>query len=307
MAVKPMTKGDVVTTLLNRLASHIRKRPASWSEAALALQACASEILRHAEQEQEDAAQGSLELLSTLLLDAALLIERSERRWSRLAFDLHDSVLQEVAALRMIVRAYEPKLSSGESAATPEQLVAEVLDEIDERLQSLDRSLRELIESFESPALADQPFEESAQSFVREFASSSGVSVTTDLRGDFAILSRSQRIALFRVLVEALTNVRQHSGATCAWVSAELLEGKARLRIRDNGKGLDPQRTPKLAAKKGRLGLVGMEGRVRLLGGKFRISSHPGGPTTITVTIPAGYVDEVSPALRTRVKPAGRP
>jgi signal transduction histidine kinase len=298
---------DLLTALLARLAPHISEGAESSTEAASALEICAAEVRRFADQAKEEDAHEGLELLSDLLLEVAVLIERNERRWSRLAFDLHDGALQEVAALRMDLHAFRSRLRKSPLAETSRlDRLAEFMDELDARLQRLDGGLRELVESFESPALADQPFEESVRAFVREFAANAEISVTVDIRGNFDPLSRSQRIALFRILVEAMANVRQHSGADRAWVTVRVQEGRARLRVRDNGKGFDVKRTPRRAAKRGRRGLVGMAERVRLLGGQFDVGSKPGGPTTITVTIPAGHVEELQPVLERRARKAAR-
>jgi signal transduction histidine kinase len=302
-----MAGGDLLSALLVRLAPRVSESAESPSDAASALQVCAAEVRRFADQAEEEDAREGLELVSELLLEVAALIERSERRWSRLAFDLHDGALQEVSALRMHLHAFRVRLAKSRPKE-PSGLdrVLAFTDELEVRLQSLDNSLRELVESFESPALVDQPFEEAVRTFARQYASDAGISVAVDLRGDFDSLTRSQRIALFRILVEAMTNVRQHSGADRAWVSMRVQDGRARLRVRDNGRGFDVRRTPPRAAKKGRRGLVGMAERARLLGGQFDVGSQPGGPTTITATIPAGRVDEPRPAVKRRAQKATR-
>ena len=55
----------------------------------------------------------------------------------------------------------------------------------------------------------------------------------------------------------------------------------------DNGRGFDVERTFVRAARGGRFGLVGMSERARLLGGRFDVRSSPGGPTTISLVLPA--------------------
>jgi signal transduction histidine kinase len=298
----PLTEGDLLTTLLERLAPHMTEATGSSAGAASTLQACASEIRRYAEEADEGDGPG-FESLSVLLLEVSSLIERSERRWSRLGFDIHDSVLQEVAALRMILSAFRSGHWTAGTGDTGElEGLSEFLDEVDGRLESLDRSLRELVDSFETPALIERPFRESVRALVGEFTSSAHVPVRLDLRGDFELLTRSQRIALFRILVEAMSNVRKHSGASRVWVTARVVGKKVRLRVRDNGKGFDATRTTRLAASRGRRGLLGMAERVRLLGGRFELSSRRGGPTTIAVTLPAGRVHEHTPAAREKTK-----
>jgi two-component system, NarL family, sensor kinase len=72
------------------------------------------------------------------------------------------------------------------------------------------------------------------------------------------------------------------------------------LRIADNGEGFDVAQTVVAAARRGRLGVVGMNERVRLLGGVFEIESEPGQGTTITAALPAWRpVAEQGPAVET--------
>jgi signal transduction histidine kinase len=86
---------------------------------------------------------------------------------------------------------------------------------------------------------------------------------------------------------ESLTNIREHSNAT--QVGITVLSGPSELtaEIRDDGRGFDVERTLVRAARAGRFGLVGMSERVRLLGGRFDVRSRPGGPTTISLVLPA--------------------
>ena len=103
---------------------------------------------------------------------------------------------------------------------------------------------------------------------------------------DFDSLTASQRIALLRVVQEALTNVREHSGASRVSVTVFPSRTHVFAEITDNGCGFEVERTLVQAAKGGHLGLVGMSERIRLLGGRFDIQSRRGGPTTISATVP---------------------
>ena len=105
------------------------------------------------------------------------------------------------------------------------------------------------------------------------------------LSGDFGELSRSQRITLVRVVKEALTNVRKNSGASQVEVEVTA-RGSIAAEITDDGEGFDVDTELLRAARKGRLGLVGMAERVQLLGGTLEVDSRPGGPTRITLAMP---------------------
>jgi signal transduction histidine kinase len=112
--------------------------------------------------------------------------------------------------------------------------------------------------------------------------------VTVDLStsGDFEGLTSSQKIALLRVVNEALNNVHEHSGVNEASVLVSAEIGSLGVEVVDEGKGFDVDARLIAAAKAGRLGLVGMSERVRLLGGRFDLQSKPGGPTRVRATIP---------------------
>jgi signal transduction histidine kinase len=100
---------------------------------------------------------------------------------------------------------------------------------------------------------------------------------------------------------EALTNVREHSRATTVSITIVERHGDVELEIVDDGHGFDVESRLLEAARRGHLGVVGMNERVRLLGGAFTLQSQRGGPTRIYVSLPAwrpiaGDQDESSPA-----------
>ena len=157
-----------------------------------------------------------------------ILTEASERRLSRLAFDLHDGALQNVAGV------------TGDLAMLRRRLQT-ILPDQKQRRQVL---------------------------------------------GCFDDLTESQRIALWRIIQESLSNVREHSSAREVRVSAVAADDRLHVDITDDGCGFEVPQTLLDAAKRGRLGLVGVSERVRLLGGTCEITSVPGGPTAVSVTLP---------------------
>jgi signal transduction histidine kinase len=195
------------------------------------------------------------------------LVTASERRLSRLGFDLHDGALQHVAALRADLR----------------QLQAHHLDH---RVAELDRVLRELAHSLEPASLMRRPLERIVDAEAGALRERTGIDVRTHVAGDFGAMTQSQKIALVRVLQEAFTNIREHSNATVVDVEVIGSRSSVDLRIQDNGDGFEVTRTLQDAAQRGRLGVVGSSERVRLLGGSFDIGSRPGGPTSVMVTLP---------------------
>ena len=205
------------------------------------------------------------------------LVTASERRLSRLGFDLHDGALQHIAALGRDVRELESNL--------PRQLAGRT-SVLDDRIVEIDRMLRELAHSLEPASLVRRPLEQVIAQEAEALEERAGIDVEARVSGDFTTMTSSQKIALIRVVQEAFTNIREHSGASHVALTLVASRGCVDLRIDDDGVGFEVARTLQDAAQRGRLGLVGGAERVRLLGGQFDVRSRPGGPTTVAVTLP---------------------
>ena len=93
-------------------------------------------------------------------------------------------------------------------------------------------------------------------------------------------------VMLFRIAQEAATNIRRHAQASMAELVIEFCDSKVRLSVKDNGNGFNvPQNTEDLAST-GKLGLVGMHERTKLLDGKLTLESRLGKGTIVTIEIP---------------------
>jgi len=210
-----------------------------------------------------------------------VLVEASERRLARLAFDIHDGPLQTVAALGL-----ELGLLGSEPGRTARRDRAPRIGQLHERVAALETELRELTHTLEPTTIARRPLAATLERQIASFAAQHGVAARLDAPGDLTGLSPSQRIALVRIVHEALTNARDHGGASEIHVELRADRRGVRACVTDNGCGFDVGRTLPAAARKGRLGLVGMSERVRLLGGRLDVESRTGGPTTITASLP---------------------
>ena len=206
------------------------------------------------------------------------LVKASERRLSRLGFDLHDGALQHIAALAVDLRKLRPQLAS--------TAVETQLEGAERRIGELDRVLRELAHSLEPASLLRRPLERVIEAEIKALEERSGVEVRSRVVGDFGAMTHSQKIALIRVVQEAFTNIREHSNATSVAVTVTGGRSCVEVHVEDNGDGFEVTRTLQDAAQRGRLGLVGSSERVRLLGGTFDIRSRPGGPTMVSLTLP---------------------
>jgi signal transduction histidine kinase len=221
--------------------------------------------------------------------DGASGAERSSalaRRLDRLRFDLHDGPLQDVHLLAIDLGLFrEQLLPSLERDPNRARLLGR-LEDLAAQLAALDGDLRGLVASVESPFHPSGALSDAIVELARAFADRTGIEPRTEIDGDFSKLSDSQQIALLAVIREALSNIRQHSRASHVRIALVSHDRGVDAEVVDDGRGFDPETTMPAAAQGGHLGLVGMNERVRMLGGETRIDSRPGGPTVISIKLP---------------------
>jgi signal transduction histidine kinase len=208
-------------------------------------------------------------------LSARLLtLQDAERR--KFARELHDSVGQHLAALKMAMAMLQRKLPS---EATLEDCI-----------KLLDASITETrtISHLLHPPLLDEAGLNSASRwFVEGFGKRSGISVNLDIREEPDRFPEATELVLFRVLQESLTNVHRHSGATRADVSLRRSGEQVILQVKDDGHGMPATVLQSLreSGSGGGVGLAGMIERIREIGGKLEINSTATG-TGIVARVP---------------------
>jgi len=213
------------------------------------------------------------------------LVRATERRLGRLGLDLHDGALQHVAAFAADLRVARRELDEM-SPSTTQPHAASRINDLETRVWELDRVLRELAHSLEPASLLRRPLADVISSEASAFAERTGIETRHLVKGEFGAMTASQKIALIRIVQEALTNIREHANASSVEISISATRASVDARIEDDGAGFDVARTLLDAAKRGRLGLVGSSERVRLLGGTLDVSSRLGGPSVVSFSLP---------------------
>ncbi len=240
----------------------------------------------HLEEYLEEAATALAPLLERAsLFDRRVqrehdLVAAAERRLLRLGFDLHDGPLQELVALADELRSASTQISE----VVPDdfrQRVRGRFNDVHARLGALDESLRELAHSVRSTTPVTRPVAAAVEAELVGLENATGVETELEVAGDLSDLSDSQKIVLFRVVQEALSNVRKHSEAASVSVVLRSRRTFVELTVTDDGRGFDPRRLDT-----DRLGLSGISERVRLLGGAVDIESSRGNGTTVRATLP---------------------
>jgi signal transduction histidine kinase len=209
-----------------------------------------------------------------------------ERRLARLRFDLHDGPQQDVHLLAQDLRLFRDQLRSMIAGDPDQDRALGRLDDLEAQLIALDDDLRRLSTSVQSPFLTSGSLRQALQQLTDAFAQRTGITPEIELHGDLTQLSDSRQIAVLSLVREALSNIRKHSDAESVRILIAPLNGSVTVEVSDDGSGFDPEAMLARSSRAGRLGLVGMHERVRMLGGRTQIESKPGGPTIVSATLP---------------------
>jgi signal transduction histidine kinase len=213
------------------------------------------------------------------------LLEASERDVQRILLDIHDGPVQcmyaALSQLDLLRRALDVCGGCGT------QLEARARSERVRRLLEVGlQEIRAFIGAQRAPEFAtgDLPTLLSASALQHEALTDT--EVTFRVEGAIADVSVPARIALFRVVQEALSNAYRHGGASRVELRLAMLPLRApprlQLTLTDNGAGFDA--TAPIAP--GHFGIAGMRDRLQLVGGTVSIASHPGRGATVTVVLP---------------------
>lgn len=210
---------------------------------------------------------------------SARILELQDIERRKIARELHDSVGQYLAGLKMNLS----QLSSSQfSLPTNAEWLPGTIEMTDRAIGEI-RTISHLLHP---PLLDELGFESTAKWYVEEFAKRSGTNVKLEIGGIVERLPRGIELALFRALQEALTNVHRHAAATFVNVVVTCVDGKVFLEVSDNGKGIPPRVLNQFrAGGAAGIGLAGMRERLVELRGALEVESSPGG-TKVKATLP---------------------
>jgi PAS domain S-box-containing protein len=216
------------------------------------------------------------------LIEALHKAQDDERK--RIARELHDDLQQTLVAIRMEVSVAEEHLRADPTRVAP------VLSSIERLASAAVASTRRIVNDLRPLVLEGVDLISALQVMVSQFSQRTGIICHVEAQEDTdcaALHAPSITAALYRVVQEALNNVFKHAQATEALVHvARALNGELVLRVTDDGRGMSVEDSNKLQS----FGLLGMQERVRSVGGKLRIDSQLGKGTTIEVVVPGSDV-----------------
>jgi signal transduction histidine kinase len=205
---------------------------------------------------------------------AARLLTVQEAERKHLARELHDEVGQVLTGLRLLLKLDRQPMA--DALKTRLEHAVTMVDELLARVQGLSFDLRpaDLDHFGLLPALL---------ALFERFKAQTGIRVNFNRQGTDIRFGPQVEAAAYRIVQEALTNAARHAGVADVMVRFRADADMLIIHVEDRGRGFDPTVVKKST---GSSGLIGMEERAMLLGGRLNVQSAPGAGTTITVELP---------------------
>jgi PAS domain S-box-containing protein len=210
------------------------------------------------------------------------LIHLQDQEHRRISRELHDSVGQNLAALRMSLHALE------QNAALLDQKGRLALRDAVNLTEGAIQETRTVSYLLHPPVLDELGLIKALDWYVEGFAKRSGISVRLQAPPGSFRLPGEMELALFRVVQECLTNVHRHSHSPSVEVRIQAKSNAVLLEVADSGRGIPPKVQAELLQGSGKsgIGLSGIRERIAELHGNLDIDSDRNG-TTIRVLVPA--------------------
>jgi signal transduction histidine kinase/ligand-binding sensor domain-containing protein len=223
---------------------------------------------------------------------------------TRIARDLHDTLLQSFQGLTLIFRRALNLLP--ERAPEAIQTLSRALDGADQAIIEG----RDAIHDLRSPTASAKALAEEITALGAELAAevtnqTGPVQFRAVVEGSAHVLRPNAYIDIFRIAREALRNAFNHSQGHLIETELAYTESLFRLRVRDDGKGIDPDERVR-AERSGHWGLKGMRERAGRLGGELEVWSDPGAGTEIELRVPASIAYETVLSHHSRWRLWGR-
>jgi signal transduction histidine kinase len=212
------------------------------------------------------------------LLNEVAFAQENERH--RVAMEIHDGVAQWMVGASYSIKAC--------SSLVAESRLGDLERELAITRETIQRSIRELRRAIAD--LRPLPLEEMGLAAAIRQASEAlrqdGIHCSTLVEGTLPPLTPAEENTVYWIAQEMLTNVRKHSGATRVDIRLQFRDRTFAMEVRDDGKGFSPEEVMQSRSVLGRIGLMGMNERAKLLGGRLTIDSNHGKGTRVEFTFP---------------------
>ena len=208
-------------------------------------------------------------------LSGALHDVREAER-TRIARELHDELAQWLTAIKMDVSWLASRLPPGQAQ------LADKTEKVKALVDTTVNAVRRIAADLRPVMLDDLGLVPAIENLLHDLSQRTGVVVGLDADSGEMDFQEPLATAVYRMTQEALTNVARHAGATEVRVTIRLEDANLVVRVRDNGRGFDPQAT----ARRKSYGVLGIQERAHTLGGRASITRVETGGTLVEIAIP---------------------
>lgn len=267
-----------VPTLVVYFISSVVSRHANgepWSSVALRTLAmaavCLGCVLLSRVQRSRVQTIGGLVADRGALLDELVSLQARER--AALAEALHDGALQYVLAARQ------------DLPEAPDELDGDTLSRLDHALTRAGELLRFTVAELHPAVLEQAGLVAATRQLATAAGARAGFQVSLDVSGWPADTRTSADAVLFALARELLGNVAKHAGARAVWVTLSAQDGRARLTVRDDGRGIDVEQLDSQLAR-GHVGIASQRTRLEATGGGLTVAPGPSGGTLAQAQLP---------------------
>ena len=215
-------------------------------------------------------------------LSEVLKAQESERL--RIARELHDDTAQALSGLSRRLDMLVDTLASTKNELPPE--IPKSVEELREQSDTILEGVRRFSRDLRPPVLADLGVLPAVKWLATALEEQQRIATNIRVLGEQHRLPTDVELALFRIAQETLNNVAKHADASAVDITVDFRGAKITMTIADNGKGFEVRPSTTDLGASGKLGIIGMQERARLLGGTLVVDSQPGAGTSVTVTVP---------------------
>jgi two-component system sensor histidine kinase DegS len=211
--------------------------------------------------------------------DRAKVISLQEEERRRIARDLHDGPVQNIANIVLRLDLCE-KLLKKDPDVLPNEL-----GELKSIARGCLEEIRKFIYDLRPMALDDLGFASAMRQYIKEFSKRTGIGIDANISSSLPRLKNDYELAMFRIAQEALNNIYKHSGADKVVIRVASSDNRIILCVKDDGKGFKFEETIRTLSAKQKFGLVSMRERAELLGADIEITTSPGKGTSVMLTV----------------------
>lgn len=210
--------------------------------------------------------------LRTFSVGALRATEAERQRISR---ELHDDIAQRLATLVLSVRRLAEEDDHDARQVLGEAVRSDVIDTSD--------AVRLMARALRPPELEEVGLALAIQAHARRVREATGFDVVTELEAVGELLDETRSLAVYRIVQEALSNAKRHSGADGAVVRLASEGGRVVAEVEDSGRGFI---VPAVGGADG-LGIIGMQERAEMIRGSLELDSAPGQGTRVRIVVPS--------------------